>query len=288
MTSTPDVNAREPAVTIVVPTVGRPNYLDVALRSLLAQDVQVDFEVIVVADGVAAGTADLAARHGARLVSHDTNRGLNAARNSGTQAARGELVAFVDDDIEAREGWLHAVVAGAGAFSDAEAFTGPIRPRFEQPPPSGCGRDRPLITALDLGDHDRATTVAWGANLIVRRSAFERVGSFDETIRGGGDEEEWLERLRHAGGRIVYLAEAAVDHRRTREDVRLGHLAGVAFRRGIAARAFDARRGRAPTIRQELRTFAGCVWHTARRRCPRGVIMAASAAGRLVGAARSR
>ena len=56
--------------------------------------------------------------------------------------------------------------------------------------------------------------MVWGANFAVRRSAVERVGEFDETLdRGHGDEEEWLLRLRAAGGRIVYLADAGLDHR---------------------------------------------------------------------------
>jgi GT2 family glycosyltransferase len=198
-------------------------------------------------------------------------------------------VAFLDDDVEVREGWLCALVEGAARYPDAEAFTGPIRPRFEHTPPRGCGRDSPLVTCLDLGREDCETTVAWGANLIVRRAAFERIGSFDETIiQPCGDEEEWLTRLQCAGGNIVYLADAAVDHRRTRADLRLACLAAAAFRRGIGARAFDVRRRREPAFAAELRTFAGCLWHTARRSCPRGMIMTAQAAGRVVGAVRAR
>ena len=51
--------------------------------------------------------------------------------------------------------------------------------------------------------------MVWGANFAVRRSAVERIGEFDESLdRAHGDEEDWLLRLRAAGGRIVYLAEA--------------------------------------------------------------------------------
>ena len=68
--------------------------------------------------------------------------------------------------------------------------------------------------------------MVWGANFAVRRSAVERIGDFDETLdRGHGDEEEWLMRLRAAGGRIVYLADAGLDHRRSAGDSGLG-LAG--------------------------------------------------------------
>jgi glycosyltransferase involved in cell wall biosynthesis len=172
-----------PVVSVVVPTVGRLAYLDSALRSLVNQDASFAFEVIVVADGPAEGTADVAAQHGARLVRHEERRALNAARNTGVRASRAPLVAFVDDDVQASPGWLRAVVDGAARYPDADAFAGPIRPLFERPPPRGCGMDGPLVTSLDLGGRDRPTSVAWGANLAIRCAAFHRIGDFDETIR---------------------------------------------------------------------------------------------------------
>jgi len=120
----------------------------------------------------------------------------------------------------------------------------------------------------------------------VRRAAFERIGEFDEEIEGGGDEEEWLERLRTAGGTVVYLASAGVDHRRAGDDARLRALVRGAYTRGRAMRAFDARRDRAPRVRSELRVLAGCGWHTLRRACPQGLVMGAHSLGRTVEAVR--
>jgi GT2 family glycosyltransferase len=129
----------------------------------------------------------------------------------------------------------------------------------------------------------------WGANLAVRRSALERVGNFDESIvRPHGDEEEWLERLQAAGGRVMYLARAGLDHRRAGEDLRLRRLARAAYVRGRAARASDRRRQAAPSLGHELRVLAGCGWHTVRRACPQGVIMGAHSAGRLAETVRPR
>ena len=78
--------------------------------------------------------------------------------------------------------------------------------------------------------------MVWGANFAVRRSAVERIGEFDESLdREHGDEEEWLLRLREAGGRIVYLAEAGLDHRRSPGDSNLGHSRAACHRgRGAA------------------------------------------------------
>lgn len=272
-----------PAVTVVVPTRGRAAYLEVTLDSLRRQGTRTPHELLVVDDGATDATPQVAERFGVRRVSHAERRSLNAARNTGLRESGAPLVAFVDDDVVAPEGWLDALVEGAARHPGAEAFGGPIRARFEGRAPRGCGREDPPITTLDLGRVDREADMVWGANFAVRRSAVERVGEFDESIvRPHGDEEEWLERLRAAGGRIQYLAAAGLDHRRTAEDARLGGLARAAYARGRAARGSDVRRGRAPGLPRELRVLAGCGWHTVRRACPQGVIMGAHSAGRVM------
>jgi glycosyltransferase involved in cell wall biosynthesis len=271
------------AVSVVVPSRGRAGYLEVTLDSLESQDPH---ELLVVDDGSSDGTKELLGRRGTRSLRLDPARGLNAARNAGVEATSGELVAFVDDDVEVPSGWLGALAEGAERHLEAEAFGGPIRARFEGPAPRGCGREDPPLTTLDLGPEDRPCEIVWGANMMVRRSAFERVGRFDEEIEGGGDEEEWLERLRAAGGSVFYLAAAGLDHRRAGDDARLRSLIRGAYVRGRAVRKFDVRRDRAPGLGHELRVLAGCGWHTLRRGCPQGLVMGAHSLGRTVEAVR--
>jgi glycosyltransferase involved in cell wall biosynthesis len=276
-------------VTVVVPTSGRAGYLEVTLDSLSSQRTATPHEVLVVDDGATDATPEIAERFGARVVRHAERRGLNAARNTGLREARGDLIAFVDDDVFVPPGWLDALVEGAERHPEADAFGGPIRARFEGHAPRACGREDPPITTLDLGPADVEAEMVWGANFAVRRSAVERVGEFDESFdRGHGDEEEWLLGLRAAGGRIVYLAGAGLDHRRAPGDSGLGSLARAAYRRGRGARSSDRRRGTAPGVGRELRNVVGAGWHTVRRACPQGVIMGAHAAGRLVEALRPR
>ncbi len=271
-----------PLVSIVIPTRNRADYLSVALASLDRQDLDAPHEVVVVDDASNDGSTKAAVeRSCARYVRLDPDRGLNAARNAGIAATRTPLIAFLDDDVFVPPGWLRAVVEGAECHPDAEAFGGPIRARFEGPTPAACGREKPAITTLELGGEDVEATVVWGANMVLRRAAIDRVGRFDERLSGHGDEEDWLLALRAAGGKIVYLAAAGVDHRRIAADARLGALARAAYRRGRAARITDQRRGSAPRVLFELRVLAGCAWHTAHYACPHGVIMGAHSAGRL-------
>ena len=277
-----------PAVSIVIPTRNRARYLDVALASLADQDFDAAYEVLVVDDGSIDDTAAVVERAGDRYIGQPQTRGLNAARNTGARASAAPVIAFLDDDVFAPREWLRALRDGVNRHSEFEAFGGPIHARFEGRAPSSCGREKPPITTLDLGPRDREADAVWGANLAVRRAAFERVGPFDEAIGDHGDEEEWLLRLRGAGGRIAYLAAAGVDHRRVGDDAHLLSLSRAAYRRGQAARRSNERRGIAPSVAREARDLAGCAWHLVRYGCPQGAIMGAQSAGRLTAAVRGR
>jgi hypothetical protein len=287
--------------------------LRIALNSIAPQAAKAGAELIVVDDAGASEEARaLAERFGALYLPHPGPLGLNVARNSGFERSTGELVVFVDDDVEVCEGWLDALLDAACAHPSIEVFTGPILPRLEGSPPHSCGREGAPITSLDLGSTDTPTPFAWGANMTIRRSALERIGPFDVSLEHGGDEQEWQERLLadrlgasqgEAGrgdgppgdappdddprgddatrGLALYVAAARLHHRRAPADVRLRPLCLAAFARGRAARRFDAWRGATPSLGRELATLAGCFGHVARYRCPAGLTMVAHSLGRL-------
>jgi GT2 family glycosyltransferase len=267
---------------VIVPTRRRPAYLDVALATIRPQAAAEGAEVLVVDDGPDDATAAVAERHGARLLAHAESRGLNAARNTATAATDAELLVFVDDDVAVRPGWLRALRAAAAALPDeVGVLAGPIHARLEGHRFRMCGREGPPVTFLDLGPEDRDAPHAWGANMTVRRSALARAGPFDERLGLYGDEQEWQARLTAAGGRIRYVAAAAVDHRRAGDDARLRALCRAAFARGEASRRQDARSGAAPSLAAELRVLAGCLAHGPRFACWNGPVLSAHALGRL-------
>lgn len=265
----------------MIPTRARTDYLEVALASIAPQAAAAAAELIVVDDaGASEPLRHLAERFGARYEPHPRPLGLNVARNTGVERSHGELVVFVDDDVEVCDGWLQALLRAASEHPDTDVFTGPIRPRLEGSPPRSCGREAAPITALELGSEDVATRFAWGANMTIRRSALERVGPFEVSLEQGGDEQEWQERLDGDAG-ALYVAGAGLAHRRSPADARLLALCRAARARGRASRRFDAWRGDAPRARRELSTLAACIGHVARYRCPAGLTMVAHSFGRL-------
>jgi len=111
----------------------RPGYLAVALASVAPQAQRAGAELIVVDDGALPANSELAERFGARYVSLGEPRGLNARATPAYSPRTGSLLAFIDDDVEAPDGWLDALIAAAHAQPEVGVFTGPIRARLEAP-----------------------------------------------------------------------------------------------------------------------------------------------------------
>jgi Glycosyl transferase family 2 len=245
----------------------------------MPQAAQAGAEVLVVTDEDDGATAAVAQLHRARLISLAAP-GANAKRNAGVAAAGAQLVVFIDDDVHAPAGWLNVILSGAASCPERAVFGGPIRAAIEGGGPRACGREAP-ITTLDFGPQDRDVQFVWTANMAIRRAALERIGPFDELLLGTGEEEDWQRRYISAGGSTRYLAQAGVEHRRVGADAKLRSLARAAYGRGRTARRYDVRKGTAPPIPDELRTLAGCAWHTVRRRCAIGIVLGAHTVGRL-------
>jgi glycosyltransferase involved in cell wall biosynthesis len=275
--------------SVIVPTRDRAGYLRVALESLVSQDAAPDrYEVVVVDDGPGAETRavteEAAGRSpvSVRYIEREGVPGLNSARNTGIAAGAAPFVVFVDDDVEAPPGWLGALLEGRRRHADALVLGGPIDVRLEGFGLPLCGREPPPITALDEGPTDREVEVVWGANMGIDRRAFELAGTFDPGMPYGFDEDMWERRLRERGGRVVYVADAGLVHRRDAADSRLRPLMRAAYRRGRALRAYSVHRGQAPSAARELRWLAGCFLHTFRFRCGNGLLLTAHSTGRLV------
>lgn len=274
--------------SIVIPTRDRPEYLRRALASIAPQAQACGCEVLVIDDSQTK-TARVAAEDAlARYLAHPEPLGANAARNTGVQSSTGKLLVFVDDDVIACEGWLPTLLLAGEDHPQIDVFAGRIQPLLEGRPPRSCGREGPPITSLDLGPADLETRFAWSANMAVRRTALDRVGLFDASLHGQGEEQEWQERLQATGGRTLYVAGAEVIHRRAPRDARLSALMRMSYARGSQSRGFDALRDEAPSIAHEIATLAGCAGHVVRYRCPNGLAMVAHSAGRLRRALRDR
>src|SRR5918993_498800 len=116
------------SVSVVVPTRNRSRLLASTLRSVLVQR-GVELEVIVVDEGSTDNTPEMLAALDdprVRVLRHDVPRGLSAARNRGADEARGEWVAFVDDDDLWAPEKLVSQLDAARAMARDWAYTGSV------------------------------------------------------------------------------------------------------------------------------------------------------------------
>ena len=90
------------SVSVIVPAHNAAGTIGACLRSVLASDHDGEREVIVVDDGSTDGTPTIAEQLGCRVIRQSTNGGPALARNAGAEAARGEVLIFVDADTEMR------------------------------------------------------------------------------------------------------------------------------------------------------------------------------------------
>src|SRR5438128_1544197 len=117
----------KPTISVVVPTHNRRALLERLVRALEHQEGAPPYEVVIVDDGFADGTADALARLAAdaavplRTVLRDLNGGPAAARNAGWEVATAPLVAFTDDDCVPDRKWLARL---ATRFEDADVVQG--------------------------------------------------------------------------------------------------------------------------------------------------------------------
>jgi GT2 family glycosyltransferase len=222
-----------PALSVVVCSLNGAAGVERALGALARQTIAASLQVVLVDDGSTDGTATVGRRRGVDVVSHSENRGLAAARNSGVAIARGDIVAFLDDDCEPEPDWAAALVA-AHAHAGAEVVgvggqivgSGPARYMIGY-----LNRHNPLRPLeLDLAVREdvgyrfrRYLARNWGsaptgrrrvfafagANMSFRVEALEGVGGFDASMRFGCEDLDVCMRVRSRYGDDCLLLEPA-------------------------------------------------------------------------------
>jgi glycosyltransferase involved in cell wall biosynthesis len=184
-----------PLVSAVIPTYNYAHFVTRAIDSVLAQR-HAPVECIVVDDGSTDDTRAVLARYGDRIrVIKKANAGLSAARNSGIEAARGDLLATLDADdywdpdkldrqvaLLQRQPELAAVGCGA-------RFLGPGHPVVAWNAPAPPAERDELLRRIAVR---KFMIGGSGSGLLARRSLFADVGGFDVTLRAAEDWDMWL------------------------------------------------------------------------------------------------
>lgn len=178
-------------------------------------------EVIVADDGSTDGSAEVARAAGARVVETGGGGGFTRAVNLGIEAARCELVAIINNDVELPRGWLRALFAGLGSGDYAFA-TGKVLQANDPERIDGCwdaicrgacswrcGHGRP---DGPLWSEQREIAFAPLTAALFRREVFSRVGMLDERFESYLEDVDLGIRCALGGYRGVYVPQATCRH----------------------------------------------------------------------------
>ena len=202
----------DPLVSVVIPVFNGEVFLREVVQSVLAQEYSA-LEIIVVDDGSTDGSASVTtALPGPVRYLHQTNSGPAAARNRGIEQAQGSLIAFADSD----DLWPAAKLELQLPYLIRDPASEIVMGRIQQV--------RLSETAIDQVQTPQFGEPAFSVNLgsaIIRKSVFERVGLFDETMRYSED-VDWFMRAREVGVEIVTLDDVTLFYRQHEQNMTRG------------------------------------------------------------------
>ena len=147
-----------------------------------------------------------------------TSPGKSSALNAAIAVAKGDVMAFLDDDVVVEPAWLVALESHFGQFSHL-AVQGAVLlpPRDSADPEIRRLIDRyRTVRPVDFDGRTNETHSLNGANIAVRREVFDKVGKFDIRLgpgaSGTSEDVEFAQRIRQAGIKIGYVKQAVVYH----------------------------------------------------------------------------
>jgi len=206
-------NVPWPRVSVIVCSHNGARTIRDTCEGLLRLDYP-DYEVIIVDDGSADDTATISGGYPFAVIRTE-NRGLSSARNTGLEAATGEIVAYIDDDAYPDPHWLTYLAA---------AFIHPACPTLAAVggpniPPAGDGPIAECVAHSPGGPNhvllsDRQAEHLPGCNMAFRKSSLQAIGGFDPQFRVAGDDVDVCWRLQQQGWTLEFSPAAVVWHHR--------------------------------------------------------------------------
>lgn len=200
-----------PLVSVIVSAYRQPAFLNAALAGVATQSYK-HIEILVVDDGSGEEfTRQYGLPANARLIVHPLNRGVAAVtRNTGIAAARGKYVAFLDQDdfwlpekiavqVEALEEYPEALLH----FTHVQKVDAELRPLKKQ--------DDPIVMRDAVREMVYRNFIECPSQVMMTRAGLEKLGTFDENIRGASDWDMWLRAA--AQGALLSDARALVLYR---------------------------------------------------------------------------
>ncbi len=223
------LKSTKPKCSIIIPVFNKVEYTRKCLASLFENSPAELCEVIIVDNGSTDGTGHLRSDMGSHLkmITNKENLGFSRACNQGAAVASGEYLLFLNNDITVNNGWLEPLihvldedpnVAAVGSkllFPDGKIqHAGVIIIDDRKLPDPLVGRHIYYRQHSDFveANHIRTYQGLTAACLLVRKSAFQEVGGFDEEYWNGYEDVDLCFKLQEKGWSLVYEPQSVAIH----------------------------------------------------------------------------
>ena len=217
-------------LSLIIATYNRAEQLMITLRSVAAQSkISAQWECIVVDNNSTDNTKErveefIAEHPRLNIIYHfESKQGLSHARNAGIARAKGDIIAFIDDDERIVPDFISAYIKLFDNYPAAMAAGGKIIAEY----PTGRPRwmsyytERPIANPMDFGDYVcpfPKGRIPGGGNMAMRREVFDKIGVFNTSLGRtgksliGGEESDLFERIAKAGMECYYVPRAVMYH----------------------------------------------------------------------------
>ncbi len=204
--------ANHDPITLAIPCYNAEAFIGVVLHSVEKQTLS-PAEILVIDDGSSDGSREIIRQHpGVRLISHDQNYGIAAARNTAWKNAIGNIVVYLDADTIAHPTLLEELVE----FYNCSDIAGVGGRGLEIYQNSLYDRWRKEVLFQGWGEQFISDVpFLFGVCSSFRRQFLKELGGFDPFFRISGEDMDFSFRARKAGFRLVYNPKALVFHLRT-------------------------------------------------------------------------
>ncbi|MBI5789509.1 MAG: glycosyltransferase [Candidatus Schekmanbacteria bacterium] len=239
-------------ISVIICTYNGAKRIVQTLESLYKQKLScAEFEIIIIDNGSTDNTAqvihDFKVDHPALTLfyHYEKQSGKSYALNKGLQESRGEILAFIDDDVIADGNWLFAIKK-AFATTGAACLGGKVIPLWDNSCPEWLsGKASIFIPSFDWGDEIKSFTppanFPCGTNMAFKRELVENIGLFDVNLGHvnrkliGSEETDYCLRIFAGGGLLIYYPKAIIYHPLNERHVSKAYLRSRSFTQGTAS-----------------------------------------------------
>ncbi len=249
-------------LSLVIATYNRADQLMITLRSVAAQKADKAIWECIVVDNNSTDHTRSNIDNFANANSHlniryclEVNQGLSHARNAGIANAKGEIIAFIDDDEHIVPDFIDAYIELFDKYPTAMSAGGKIIAEYPSGRPEWMSKyaEEPIANPMDFGEEIKPFPkgrIPGGGNMAMRKEVFETIGNFDITLGrtgkklSGGEESDLFERMNAKGMKCYYVPKAVMYHIIPESKLNRTYFTRLAFNNGIGQWTRAALRGK--------------------------------------------